>query len=163
MFDKEIYWNWNVTYNNPQSQKIQLDGAYTYTHPQLWFPTRKQGVKERSDSRIVFKAWSGRLYSRRGGRVWRTILIGIETTVMESCIGGERLGSTSKNIHAQVRIYSQGEVWSLLDVKLLEGNMGVRERFWLKGLNRILADSSEGHQRMAEDEKPDCISRGITC
>lgn len=101
--------------------------------------------------------------SKAGGAVWRTILIGIETTVMESCIGGERLGSTSKNTHGQVRIYSQGEVWSLPDVKLLEGNMGVRERFWLKGPNRILAESSEGHQRMAEDEKPDCISRGIMC
>lgn len=75
-----------------------------------------------------------------------TTLIGTETTVMESCIGGERLGSTFENLCGQVRIYSRREVCSLLDLTLLEGKMGVRERFWLKGPKRILAESSKGHQ-----------------
>ena len=75
--------------------------------------------------------------------------MGTDTTVMEFRTGGERLGSTSENTHGQMRIYSQGEGWSLLDLKLLERNTGVRERFWLKGPKRILAESSEGHQTLS--------------
>lgn len=68
MFNKETYWNLNVTHNNPRSQKIQLNGAYTHTHPQLGFSTRNKGGKEDNDSTVVLKAWSGRLHLGGWGR-----------------------------------------------------------------------------------------------
>lgn len=50
--------------------------------------------------------------------------MGIGTSVMELCGGGESLGSIPSTARA---IYSQGAEWGLMDRKLLRGNSEDKE------------------------------------
>lgn len=52
--------------------------------------------------------------------------VGVGTSLIEFCSGGERLDSPFWIPHRQVGIYSQGIEWESMLGKLLRGNTGVR-------------------------------------
>lgn len=107
------------------------------SHEELCFSTRKQDAKEKIIEWHLLK--HGKKDFFQGG----TTLIGTETTVMEFRSGRERLGSTM-NTHGQVGIYSPGEGWCSLDVKLLTGISRARERVPLNCPNRIPREGRPG-------------------